>query len=213
VPVLCVVIAGVATARVDGKSTVVHRGSALVLPRGVAAQLDVVKKRAEWLVISLPADLDVPLRVERTARSWAISLANELERRETGWELAAEGLILMGLAHARRRAALDERHLAWLDEVTQLARQQNTLVEIAAAVERHPSHVAREFRRYHGVSIGEFARRCRLEVAAVGLRDGEESIADIASDAGFCDQSHFTRAFRRVFGVTPAVYRKNPSRL
>src|ERR1041385_8175165 len=55
-------------------------------------QLDVVKRRAEWLVSSLPTDLDVPLRVERTARSWAISLANELERRETGWELAAEGL-------------------------------------------------------------------------------------------------------------------------
>jgi AraC-like DNA-binding protein len=36
----------------------------------------------------------------------------------------------------------------------------------------------------------------------------EEPIARIALDAGFADQSHFTRAFRRYAGLTPAQYRR-----
>jgi AraC family transcriptional regulator len=46
----------------------------------------------------------------------------------------------------------------------------------------------------------------RLEWAAARLSE-ERSLAQIALEAGFADQSHFTRAFRRHFGVTPGRYR------
>jgi transcriptional regulator GlxA family with amidase domain len=40
------------------------------------------------------------------------------------------------------------------------------------------------------------------------LTDAGRSLAEIAMAAGFSDQSHFTRCFRRQFGITPAAYRQ-----
>jgi len=40
------------------------------------------------------------------------------------------------------------------------------------------------------------------------LAAGGQPIGDIALDAGFCDQAHFTRAFREFTGTTPAEYRR-----
>ena len=48
----------------------------------------------------------------------------------------------------------------------------------------------------------------RLSWAAGRLRGSDDAIAQIAVAAGFFDQSHFTRAFKGQFGVTPLAYRK-----
>jgi AraC family transcriptional regulator len=149
---------------------------------------------------------------EPTARAWAINLLEELRRRDPGWQLVAEGLILQGIGRLERIDRLRDQRPAWVDRVLALARRQQPLHRIAEAVGKHPSHIAREFRRHEGVSVGEYARRCRLELAARRLRADDAPIADIAFAHGFCDQSHFTNAFRRVFGVTPAAYRQRDAR-
>jgi transcriptional regulator GlxA family with amidase domain len=56
------------------------------------------------------------------------------------------------------------------------------------------------FRARYGESIGEHSRRLRLEWAERLVRS-DEALASIAAHAGFADQSHFTREFRRRFGV------------
>jgi transcriptional regulator GlxA family with amidase domain len=48
----------------------------------------------------------------------------------------------------------------------------------------------------------------RLTWAAGRLTDSDDGIAQIALDAGFYDQSHFTRTFKRHFGLTPLAYRR-----
>jgi AraC family transcriptional regulator len=63
------------------------------------------------------------------------------------------------------------------------------------------------FRARFGESIGEHGRRLRLEWAAERLVCSDERLASIAAHAGFADQSHFTREFRRRFGVPPGLYR------
>jgi AraC family transcriptional regulator len=146
---------------------------------------------------------------DHTARAWSLNLIRELASREPRWELMVEGLALQGLAWLSRLAVVADQRPAWLDDVVALARRQQPLRTIAAIVGRHSSHIAREFRRHEGVSVGEFSRRCRLELAAMTLSSDSASIADVAFAAGFCDQSHFTNAFRRVFGVTPAAYRQS----
>ena len=55
---------------------------------------------------------------------------------------------------------------------------------------------------------GDYIRLCRLDDAALRLRSGEESIADIAQNCGFFDSSHFIKAFSEHFGITPARYRR-----
>ena len=76
----------------------------------------------------------------------------------------------------------------------------------AASVSR--STLFRSFRRGLGMTPGDYIRLCRLDDAALRLRSGEESIADIAQNCGFFDSSHFIKAFSEHFGITPARYRR-----
>ena len=82
-----------------------------------------------------------------------------------------------------------------------------TLGELCNISGVSPAHFNREFRRRYRVSASEYVRGLRLDWAAERLRSGTESLAEIASTAGFSDQSHFTRHFRRKFGATPAAFR------
>jgi AraC family transcriptional regulator len=47
----------------------------------------------------------------------------------------------------------------------------------------------------------------RIEYACNELATTESPIVDIALSAGFCDQSHFTRTFKRLTGLVPSQYR------
>ena len=73
----------------------------------------------------------------------------------------------------------------------------------------HPVHLASVFRKYLGCSVGEFVRNCRVEFAASRLACRGVPLADIAAEAGFADQSHFTRLFKRATGLTPAAFRRS----
>jgi AraC-like DNA-binding protein len=63
------------------------------------------------------------------------------------------------------------------------------------------------FRERFGCSLGRFLLDRRLEWAASRLAGGDDPISRIALEAGFADQSHFTRRFRAWSGVTPHRFR------
>ena len=65
---------------------------------------------------------------------------------------------------------------------------------------------SRRFRRLHGIPPQAFQLLEKLNDARRLLRKGD-SIADVAVQTGFADQSHLGRLFRRAFGVTPGRYR------
>ncbi|MCX6356826.1 MAG: AraC family transcriptional regulator [Candidatus Aureabacteria bacterium] len=71
-----------------------------------------------------------------------------------------------------------------------------------------PFHFHRIFRGIVGESVGEHIRRLRLERAVSQLRATHRSILDIALDAGYEAHESFTRAFRGMFGVSPAEARR-----
>jgi AraC-like DNA-binding protein len=62
--------------------------------------------------------------------------------------------------------------------------------------------LARQFRRLLGTSPHRYLVMRRLERAKRLLKQGD-TLADAAADAGFADQAHFTRHFRRAFGMPP----------
>lgn len=68
----------------------------------------------------------------------------------------------------------------------------------------HPVYLARSFRRAYGESISECVRRLRVREAARRLHEPGTSGSDIAFGAGFADQSHLSRTFRRETGVSPS---------
>ncbi|UGQ49027.1 helix-turn-helix transcriptional regulator [Massilia endophytica] len=80
------------------------------------------------------------------------------------------------------------------------------LTALAGEAGVHPSHLAKAFRQWTGQSIGEYARRQRIEAALEEI--GHAPLAEIAARHGFSDQAHFTRAVRQATGLTPRAFKK-----
>jgi AraC-like DNA-binding protein len=83
------------------------------------------------------------------------------------------------------------------------------LEELASCAGCTPWHFSRTFAEVAGVSLVRSVTRLRLDAAVERLLAGEgEDLAALALDAGFSSHSHFTAAFRREFGATPAAVRR-----
>ena len=79
---------------------------------------------------------------------------------------------------------------------------------LARAADVHPVHLAREFRRYFGMSVTEYVQRRRAQRAAELLADPRRPLSSLSYDAGYADQSHFCRIFKRETGMTPQAFRR-----
>jgi AraC family transcriptional regulator len=108
-------------------------------------------------------------------------------------------------AAATRRGAVVDRVVEFLESDLAVPPSMQTLARLAGL---HPHHLMRAFRQQRGETIGGYLRRRRLEIADAELRRVDLPLAEIALRAGFCDQAHFTRAYRRQFGVTPGLRRR-----
>ena len=128
--------------------------------------------------------------------------------------LAIEGLTLEMLTEVSRSSILEPHHTPppWINDVMDLLHERFrdglSLAEIAEAVGVHPVHLAREFRRFNCYTVGGYIRHLRIEQASRDLTSTDESLVLIAAAAGFCDQSHFCRVFKRKTGMTPVEYRR-----
>lgn len=128
--------------------------------------------------------------------------------------IASEGILLeIGAAFARGYVGRGRplRPPAWLTRTRDFLHTQVfsavRMKEVARAAGRHEVHVAREFRRFYGMSVGEYLRNLRLESAALRLFDPGADISQVALECGFNSHPHLCREFKRRFGTTPSQYR------
>jgi len=141
----------------------------------------------------------------------------ELERDDALSGLALEGLTLALVASlSKNTGRLPRRRPAWLDAaIVRLHdefREPPTVAELARDACVHRSHFSRVFHHHVRLTVAEFVRRLRIEWASRELRrSGVRSLADISIHAGFADQAHFSRAFKRVMGCPPATFRRRHS--
>lgn len=82
------------------------------------------------------------------------------------------------------------------------------LGDIAPLCGLSPSHCARKFRHTEGLSLCRFINRRRVGAAMVALRTDDVPLANLALALGFSSQSHFTRLFSNLTGMTPAKFRR-----
>jgi AraC family transcriptional regulator len=126
--------------------------------------------------------------------------------------LCVESLLaeMTGLA---ARLPVEERNHppAWLARVLEKLHAEHsaclTLDDLSAEAGVHPVHLSRVFRRFQREGIGEYTRRLRIRASCAYLLNRELPLTEISLLIGFADQSHFTREFRRVTGLTPHAFR------
>ncbi len=70
------------------------------------------------------------------------------------------------------------------------------------------SHFRRLFRATFRETPAKYALRLRLNRARKALESSRDTVASIAFDTGFYDQSHLIKAFRAVYKMTPEKYRQ-----
>jgi AraC-like DNA-binding protein len=102
---------------------------------------------------------------------------------------------------AKRVAAFVEAHLGENCQVGDLAK-----VALLST-----SHFSRAFKKSFGETPRDYLTRRRIHHAQAIMLSSEQPLAKIALDCGMADQSHFCRAFRRVVGVSPALWRRRLS--
>jgi AraC-like DNA-binding protein len=83
--------------------------------------------------------------------------------------------------------------------------QDITLDDLAAVAQFSPYHLLRTFRSTVGLTPHAYLIQIRIEEGKRLLKAGN-SISDVSVSTGFTDQSHFTRHFKRIMGVTPGQY-------
>ncbi len=150
----------------------------------------------EWPAVSSP-------------RGAALPIVGDLRRELRGdvSPLVVEGLLLQ-LAGELSRGATPRKTVA--ERVFSIVQERFadhlTIQSIAAELGFHPVHVARAFQIHYGRSVGEAVRDLQIAHAKALLR-GSSQLAEVAGACGFADQSHFTRVFRHVTGLTPRRFR------
>ncbi len=80
--------------------------------------------------------------------------------------------------------------------------------QVAKAVGLSPSHFSRLIHEKKGRTFTDLLNQYRVEHAAKLLVRTCQTLSFIAQEAGFCDQSYFSKVFRKYKGVTPAAYRQ-----
>ena len=109
-----------------------------------------------------------------------------------------------GLSTAAKRRVLElmDAHL-----------DSNVSVQLLAdEVGLSPAHFARAFKETMGIAPHQYLLHLRLERSRRMLDADNATLADVAQRAGFADQAHFTRFFKREYGVTPGIVLKSRQR-
>ena len=139
------------------------------------------------------------------------------EEKEVGYELMMKAYLLTALALLMPHCAKDSAELALrtehaekiktaLEFMDQNYGEEIAIADVAAACYFSQYHFMRFFKKYMGVSCGEYLKNLRLEKAAQAFARGSSGILDVAMESGFRNLSYFYREFQKKYGYTPKQF-------
>jgi AraC-like DNA-binding protein len=174
---------------------------------------------------SLPPMLKVNIRTDRSGQWLEQSILHLVE--EAASDRAGSDVMLTKLSEAlfvdtlrRHVSSLPDQTTGWLAgardpvvgrSLALLHSRPNhswTVAELASDVGLSRSALVERFTRYLSVPPIAYLTGWRLRLAAEALTSTPKGVADIAADVGYESEAAFNRAFRRVFEVPPARYRR-----
>lgn len=171
----------------------------------------------------VPLELSYPTTVFSTPNPAAFELSRRILREirtpdavapmvVEGLSLEVIALLLRGLHRAEtRRADLHQRVQECAEFLRSNFHESFTLSALAVQFEVNRTQLATAFRKVHGVTMGEYLRTVRVRFVTDQLDSTDRPLAEVALAAGFSDQSHCTRSFKRIVGTTPAAWRTTRS--
>ena len=95
-----------------------------------------------------------------------------------------------------------------VDHVFQSYDQRLEVPQLARMAHLSISQFDRRFKQLFGLTPQQFILRVRIHAACRAITSTGRSISQIAQQTGFCDQSYFTKQFRKQMGKTPSEYRR-----
>ncbi|TDF96231.1 helix-turn-helix domain-containing protein [Paenibacillus piri] len=153
---------------------------------------------------------------DRIFQAFRRILADSREQSEYWHELCLnalrEILILMAQKNSRK---LDSRIEETLHLLSEHMRRPLTIDELAKTVGLSPSRLSHLFKASTGTSIVDTLNQMRIRQAALLLEHTELNASEVCDHVGFQNYNHFINQFRKRFGVSPSVYKKqarNPGR-
>jgi AraC family transcriptional regulator len=215
-PYVCVVVDGSYRERSDLGERECRRASVLLHPAGSRHSDRFFDQESRLLLLELEADSLPPIHTPEVFDAGPVCsigarIHHEAHRLDEFSPLALEGLLLELIAASRRQRAARDASPRWLaaarQQIDDALPLRATVRKLAADAGVHPAHFARVFRAHLGCTVADYVRQQRVGRAKEQLTRGVP-IAEAALSCGFADQSHLTRSFKRVLGVTPEAFRR-----
>ena len=141
--------------------------------------------------------------------------------RDVGWCLttkmplfARDGTVagLVGISRDLQLPDMTSDDFEHISEAIRFAEQnisrRPTIAELARIASMSIYQLDRRMQRVFGLTTGQWVLKTRISHASRLLIETHMSVADVAMEAGYADQSAFTRQFRRSTGLSPSEHRK-----
>lgn len=169
-----------------------------------------------------PPHFSVPkLENDTKIRRICEEICAENDSNQLGREVALRSLVTELAVHVLRRflaspsmdtTPSDIRALRWqirkaVEYLQDTFTEEFDLDRVAEAANLSKYHLDRVFKRATGLRPRTYVAMLRVDRAKVFLAQSPRSIADIALDLGFADQSHFSNVFKQFSGFSPRAYR------
>ncbi len=221
---LSLVIAGEQLDTVDGVASLCRGLTVIAKPSGVVHETETGATGCRSVTVEVPSRMERMLRTRfglfdrvyhlddqrighAIFRLWgATRETDDQARLDALWMTAAQEIASAFVAGAERRPPGGSG--TRVADGMMLIERGLGPCEVAAQLRVHPVHLCRLMRGETGRSTASNVRRVRVRRALDRLVTGRNSLAAIAAETGFADQSHMTREFTRELGVTPGGIRR-----
>jgi AraC family transcriptional regulator len=160
--------------------------------------------------------LNLPFAHDPYIQSLGLALLREMRSDQLGGRLCSESLANLFMVHLLRhycafelklpqyQGGLSTRKLQQaIDYIQAHLAEDISLEAIATELGMSRYYFCRLFKQSTGISPHQYVIKCRIDRAKELLLQGHNSIIDVAFQVGFSSQSHFTKHFKRLVGVTP----------
>jgi len=157
------------------------------------------------------SDVVAKLASDYLFKSQHTSLQDELLKEAIIFQLIAENLKVLTSLHRAERPQNTDQSYATASQENQLRHQIDdmmmqsiTLAEMASAIGLSVSTLQRKFKTTYGVTVNNYCRQRRLDMAKKALLVDKKSIGEAAFIAGYGHPSNFITAFKKRFKLTPS---------